>query len=158
GIKPQDHERVFREFEQVDSSYGRQQQGTGLGLALTKRLVEMHGGQINVQSEGIEGHGSIFTFVIPVCKPVAPPARTPPKPEVKDESLRPRILVLANENSNQELIGNYLVSAGYEVSAVLDRGDLKEALQAETPFAVVAHVERSVRPDDKELTKCRSQI
>ncbi|MDB6036953.1 MAG: Histidine kinase, partial [Verrucomicrobiales bacterium] len=65
GIRPHDHERIFVEFEQVDSSYGRQQQGTGLGLALTKRLVELHGGKIWVESEGIEGRGSTFIFQIP---------------------------------------------------------------------------------------------
>jgi signal transduction histidine kinase len=66
GIQPRDQERVFKEFEQVDSSYGRQQQGTGLGLALTKRLVEMHGGRISLSSDGIEGRGSTFTFSLPV--------------------------------------------------------------------------------------------
>jgi len=65
GIKPGDHERIFDEFEQLDSSYGRQQQGTGLGLALTKRLVEMHGGRIWVESQGIEGEGSTFAFLLP---------------------------------------------------------------------------------------------
>jgi signal transduction histidine kinase len=66
GIKSNDQERVFNEFEQADSSYGRQQQGTGLGLALTKRLVEMHGGRIWVESDGVEGKGSTFTFLIPI--------------------------------------------------------------------------------------------
>src|SRR5207302_3372202 len=65
GIHPKDHQRIFFEFEQVDSSYGRQQQGTGLGLALTKRIIEMHGGRIWVESEGIENRGSIFRFVLP---------------------------------------------------------------------------------------------
>ena len=50
----------------MDSSYGRQQQGTGLGLALTKRLVEMHGGRITISSEGIDGKGSTFAFSLPV--------------------------------------------------------------------------------------------
>ena len=68
GIQARDQERVFKEFEQVDSSYGRRQQGTGLGLALSKRLIEMHGGRIWVESEGIEGNGSTFTFLIPVPK------------------------------------------------------------------------------------------
>jgi len=66
GIKAKDQARIFKEFEQVDSSYGRQQQGTGLGLAVTKRLAEMHGGRVTVESEGIEGNGSTFTFLIPI--------------------------------------------------------------------------------------------
>jgi PAS domain S-box-containing protein len=80
GIHPRDQERIFVEFEQVDSSYGRQQQGTGLGLALTKRLVEMHGGHIWVESEGIEGRGSRFTFYLPFLSPkdqAAPQAGAP---------------------------------------------------------------------------------
>jgi len=69
GIAPKDHERIFLEFEQVDSSYGRQQQGTGLGLALTKRLIELHGGRIRVESEGVENKGSTFTFLLPLLEP-----------------------------------------------------------------------------------------
>ncbi|MCK4359200.1 MAG: HAMP domain-containing protein [Candidatus Cloacimonetes bacterium] len=67
GIKKQDQKRIFGEFEQLDSSFARKHQGTGLGLALTKRLVELHGGNIWVESEG-EGKGSTFTFVIPIGK------------------------------------------------------------------------------------------
>ena len=81
GIHPRDQERIFAEFEQVDSSYGRQQQGTGLGLSLTKRLVEMHGGAISVQSDGTEGKGSTFTFFIPACLHETKATHSPSTPQ-----------------------------------------------------------------------------
>ncbi|MGD9288671.1 MAG: cache domain-containing protein [Desulfobacterales bacterium] len=65
GLNLKDRERVFRAFEQADGSASRRYQGTGLGLSLTKRLVQLHGGKIWVESEG-EGKGSTFCFIIPV--------------------------------------------------------------------------------------------
>jgi signal transduction histidine kinase len=66
GIRPQDLEIIFQEFEQVDSSYAREQPGTGLGLALTRRLVELHGGRIWAESQG-DGQGSTFVFLLPAA-------------------------------------------------------------------------------------------
>ena len=65
GIRPEEVNLVFEEFEQLDSSYARSHQGTGLGLALTKRLVELHGGRIEVASEG-EDKGSTFAVRLPL--------------------------------------------------------------------------------------------
>jgi signal transduction histidine kinase len=65
GISPEDQRRIFKPFEQVDGSASRKYQGTGLGLSLTKSLVELHGGKIWVESEGV-GKGSTFFFVIPI--------------------------------------------------------------------------------------------
>lgn len=67
GIDPSDQERIFRPFEQIESATSRKYQGTGLGLALTKEFVELHGGKIFVESEGL-GKGSRFRFIIPVRK------------------------------------------------------------------------------------------
>ncbi len=64
GIKPEDMDKLFKEFSQIESAYSKTHEGTGLGLALTKRLVELHGGRIWVESEF--GKGSRFTFAIPI--------------------------------------------------------------------------------------------
>jgi signal transduction histidine kinase len=63
GIAPEDRERIFEEFQQTDVGV-QQSEGTGLGLALSKRLVELHGGRIWVESEA--GHGSRFVFTLPI--------------------------------------------------------------------------------------------
>jgi len=62
GIAPEDHERIFEEFQQTKAG-SEQREGTGLGLALSKRLVELHGGRIWVDSE--LGKGSTFVFTLP---------------------------------------------------------------------------------------------
>jgi signal transduction histidine kinase len=64
GIAPEDQAAVFEEFKQVGRDYTRKAEGTGLGLALTKRFVELHGGAIRLASE--PGKGSTFTFTIPL--------------------------------------------------------------------------------------------
>jgi signal transduction histidine kinase len=66
GIPEDKKAGLFSEFYQVDNSFSRQHEGTGLGLALTKRLVELQGGEISVQSE--VGVGSTFSFRLPVAK------------------------------------------------------------------------------------------
>jgi signal transduction histidine kinase len=63
GIAPEDQAAVFEEFRQVGRDYTNKQEGTGLGLALTRKFVELHGGRIWLESE--PGKGSTFTFTIP---------------------------------------------------------------------------------------------
>ncbi len=137
GIKAEDQERVFKEFEQVDSSYGRQQQGTGLGLALTKQLVEMHGGRIWVESEGVEGKGSTFIFLIPMPKAETSPIQLTDKPDARDDTIRPLVLVMTNDDAHQQLAGNYLAAAGYDMAVVSETAALIAALQARRPYAVM---------------------
>jgi signal transduction histidine kinase len=72
GIAAQDQARIFDKFERGDSSSAREQEGTGLGLALTRKLVELHGGQISVESEGVKGRGSLFTVLLPLAPPEHP--------------------------------------------------------------------------------------
>ena len=67
GIAPEDQGTIFEEFQQVGSDQARKQEGTGLGLTLTKKFVEMHGGRIWVESA--VGRGSTFTVTLPIGQP-----------------------------------------------------------------------------------------
>ena len=64
GIAPEDHEAVFEEFRQVGTDYAKKHEGTGLGLTLSRRFVELHGGTIWVKSQ--LGQGATFTFTLPL--------------------------------------------------------------------------------------------
>ena len=65
GLNPADRVRIFKRFEQADGSSRKRFQGTGLGLSLSKKYVELHGGRIWAESDG-EGKGSVFKFVLPL--------------------------------------------------------------------------------------------
>jgi signal transduction histidine kinase len=66
GIHPSQLEAVFQEFTQVDSSTTRKVGGTGLGLPISRRLIEMHGGRLWAESTGINGEGSTFYVFLPI--------------------------------------------------------------------------------------------
>jgi len=66
GIPPGEHDRMFKEFHQLDGPATRGEDGSGLGLAISKRFIEMHGGRIWLESDGVPGQGSRFHFTLPV--------------------------------------------------------------------------------------------
>ena len=115
GIAPEDQQRVFEEFYQASGDYSRKREGTGLGLALAKRYVELHGGHIWVQSE--VGHGSTFIFNLPV------------RPYVEAELLEelsgthpqaPLALVIEDDPASAKLLKLYLTEAGFTVEVAQD--------------------------------------
>jgi signal transduction histidine kinase/ActR/RegA family two-component response regulator len=124
GLKPDDQKRIFQAFEQVDCSFSRQEQGTGLGLALVSKLVELHGGRLLVESDG-EGLGSTFSFFIPFIREekdaeaqLAPASvrlqfQSPSDPSVAEKT-RPKVLVVEDNESNMKFITDLLEDAGYE--------------------------------------------
>lgn len=76
GIPPAHLESVFQEFTQVDSSTTRKAGGTGLGLPISRRLIQMHGGRLWAESSGVEGEGSTFYVFLPIEAKVAEPEIT----------------------------------------------------------------------------------
>ena len=123
GISPADMARLFRPFTQLDNRFSRQQPGTGLGLALVKRMADMHGGSVQVQS--IVGEGSHFTVTMPWVMQAAPApemheeapgtSETQPAGQPDGQAERPRILIADDNEINLETYAGYLSAKGYEV-------------------------------------------
>jgi PAS domain S-box-containing protein len=114
GIAKEDLGRLFTEFQQLDAGPGRQQEGTGLGLALTRRFAELHGGQVIVESE--VGKGSTFTLRLPLqsaareaTAPIAPPAVA-----ITDPS---RLVLVVDDNPQAaEILSRYLHTGGFQTA------------------------------------------
>lgn len=111
GIRPEDMPRLFREFEQVDSSSGERPAGTGLGLVLTKRLVEMHGGAISARSE--YGKGTAFTVTLQDIGRPALSGQPPSLPLEKEPHAT--VLVVEDDPRAADLIAGHLVGGGVSV-------------------------------------------
>ncbi len=112
GIDPDHQEKIFDEFYQAEGNYTGKREGTGLGLALTKKFVELHGGQIWVKSE--VGRGSTFTFSLPIKESVEKVSVLSIKsPSVQQEG--PLVLVVEDDPSAAKLLSLYLTEAGFAV-------------------------------------------
>jgi PAS domain S-box-containing protein len=124
GIAPEHMPRIFQRFAQADSSSTRRHAGLGIGLALVRHLVELHGGTVSAASAGL-GRGATFTVTLPrIVVPAlpAPAAREnagePASEQAKPVSLRDlRVLVVDDDADGLELAALVLVNAGAEVRA-----------------------------------------
>ena len=113
GIKPEDIGRLFVEFQQLDASTAKKYPGTGLGLALTKKIVEAQGGRIGVQSQ--PGVGSVFFAVLPRIARAAPFEKESATPLPLARPGAPRILVIEDERKDRDWLLRTLAAAGYAV-------------------------------------------
>jgi PAS domain S-box-containing protein len=126
GIAPENLNRLFRKFQQVDSSSSRRKGGTGLGLAITKALVEQHGGRIFVDSELHKG--TRFSFTLPTAT-AEEAAAIAPVVANDDGSARlavRRVLIVDDDDDFRSLMKTQMSHAGY---VVLDARDAASAFQ-----------------------------
>lgn len=142
GIGPGDTERIFDEFEQADTTLSREFGGAGLGLALSKKLVELHGGTIFVESS--LGRGSTFIFTVPVTSMAEQTVAEEPEaigltfPWVKDEA--PLLLVVEDDAATAELLTLHLSQAGYKVAHAYNGEEAIEKARSMAPFAITLDV------------------
>jgi signal transduction histidine kinase/DNA-binding response OmpR family regulator len=112
GIAKQDQDRVFHEFQQVDSGVGRSQPGTGLGLTLTRRFARLHGGDVRMESE--LGKGSVFTITLPITAEASEtPVASPDPFTMTGDKSRPLVLVVEDDPAAAELLTRQLARAGF---------------------------------------------
>ncbi len=135
GISPSDQEKLFQPFSQVDASMTRKYGGSGLGLVISKNLIELMGGQINVESD--MGKGATFRFTAVFEKPSEKPSETPLVPDLRDK----RVLLVNNHALILEVFASHLKSFNcrYASASSIEEtlSALKEAQQKDDPFHLV---------------------
>jgi signal transduction histidine kinase len=122
GLSKEQCSRLFQAFNQADVSTARMYGGTGLGLTISRRLVEMMGGRIWVESE--PGAGSVFRFTIVAEAAEAPPGLATPAPTADLTGFH--VLVLDDNETNRRIVSSYVRDWGMSVTEV---GDPREALR-----------------------------
>ncbi len=139
GIAPIDQSRIFEEFQQVDSGAGRAQQGTGLGLTLTRRFAHLHGGDVTVHSE--MGRGSTFTLALPLrgadSKPALAAVRSDP---AMQRPAGPLVLVVEDNLSAAELVAHNLARGGFQTTIATTGRDALAKAKELRPLAITLDV------------------
>lgn len=164
GIEKDKHASIFLEFSQADASISRTYNGSGLGLSISKKLVELHEGELKVESE--PGEGSVFSFSIPlswekVAEPMVeaslvshlvevdpipePAGKRAPKKVIETGALaqvingkgRFKILIVDDEPVNQQVFQNHFMDQAFETHSALNGEEALEIIEQEGKFDLV---------------------
>ncbi len=132
GIPMEEQDVIFDEFRRSERSVARGYGGMGLGLAITRRLIELHGGEIGVRSAGIDGTGSTFSFSLPVIQPALTNAEA-------GDGRKNLVLLLVDGVTQSHPLQQHLIQKGFEVEvmAAEQREDWLGQVIARGPEAVV---------------------
>ncbi|MBW4519389.1 MAG: PAS domain S-box protein [Scytolyngbya sp. HA4215-MV1] len=145
GIAPEHLQKLFQPFIQVDSALNRQYSGTGLGLSLVKRIVELHGGHVDVSSE--VGVGSRFTITLPCFQKTMQIASdsvpsTPFTPSRSETSTAAPLILLAEDNAaNIATISSYLEAKGYRMIVANNGAEAIALTQSHQPNLILMDIQ-----------------
>jgi CheY-like chemotaxis protein len=136
GIRPELVSRVFDIFTQVDPRPERTASGLGLGLALVKRLVELHGGSVEAFSHGL-GHGSEFTVRLPALAATGESLDLPAQRAIAQARERRRILIVDDLRDSAESLELLLRLAGHETRIAFDGAEAVDMAEAFRPDVIL---------------------
>lgn len=137
GIPENQRPMLFQKFQQLDTSYQRKYEGTGLGLALTKQLVELHGGWIDVESK--VGAGSIFTVQLPAQESGS--ASDTPKTMLNGNGSQGRIVLIDHQEESAMLICELLTAAGFQVVWLVEGATAVKQIGILHPVVVITDLQ-----------------
>lgn len=142
GIPEDQLSNIFSPFEQVDHSLSRAHEGTGLGLTLSRRFVEMQNGTLTVES--VPGSGSRFTFTLPVVPDVSEPILSPTTESAGTQPTvvaKTRVLVVEDNAVNRLIVTDYLEAFGYHTDVAVDGEEAIEKALALVPDVILMDVQ-----------------
>jgi len=158
GIAPEDQGKLFRAFTQIDSGLSRAQEGTGLGLALVAKLVELHGGSVALESEPAKGSRFIVSMPLALAPlqrhvgshvpPVAGIARSAPT--------GPTILLAEDNEANLQRLGRYLEDRGYAMHYAHNGVGAIELARELRPALIVMDLQMPVMDGMTAIRKIRA--